>query len=236
MSEVKEFTQESFQEKFGEMLLHGLDSVGTYIPLRTNKRFGLNIAIRPMVMRVSEGVVLFGGKLRVGYTLDPSHLPIKGNITDISEDVRVKRLQEFCKGFSWQKADARRFSTIMGLGIASTVYDRDAVLEYLVENKTAADFINRLERTYKQHNDVTFASHKAAAIEVMNAAWILQSDHPKVFMPLPETVQLPEEVVGKQTPLLNQAQGKYHNNVVSFQQKINDWAEQAAQHTDEDSV
>jgi hypothetical protein len=237
MSEAlgKVFTQADFQEAFGEIMLNGLDSVGTYIPLRTNKRFGLNIAIRPMVTRISEGVVLFGGKLRVGYTLDPSHQLVKSNVTDISDEVRVQRLKDYCKGFTWQRADKRRFSTVVGLGIASTVYDGAAVLEHIAENNVASEFITRLERTYKQYNDVTFASHKATAIEALNAAWMLQADSSSIFKPLPKATQLPDGIVGKQTPLLNKAQSKYRNNVVSFQQKVNDWAEEAAQETEEDS-
>jgi len=232
----KAITQEVFKEMFGDMMLNGLDSIGTYIPLRTNARYGINVAIRPMVMRASSGVVLFGGKLRVGYTLDTSHRPVKTNITDISNEVKTQRLIEFCKGFSWQKQNEGRFSTIIGVGVAASAFDGEAALAALENNQIASDFINRLERTYKQYNGVTFGNNKGAAIEALNAAWILQSKSPRIFKPLPEFQQLPEAVVGKQTPIMNKAQDKYRDNVVSFQQKVNDWAEQAAQDTEEDSA
>ena len=232
----KVITQEVFKEMFGDMMLNGLDSIQTYIPLRTNARYGMNVAIRPMVMRPSAGVVLFGGKLRVGYTLDEKHRPVKGNITEISDEVRVQRLTDFCKGFSWQKQNPQRFSTIIGMGIAGSAFDGPAVLEALETNQVAADFINRLERTYKQYNGVTFGNNKAAAINALNAAWILQSNNRHIFRPLTEYTQLPGEVVGKQTPILNKAQDKYRDNVVSFQQKVDDWAEQAAQEAEEDSA
>ena len=228
-------TQEVFKEMFGDMMLNGRDSIQTYIPLRTNARYGINVAIRPMVMRASSGVVLFGGKLRVGYTLDQSHRPVKTNVTDISKDVRVQRLTEFCKGFSWQKQSEGRFSTIIGVGVAASAFDGTAALEALETNQIAADFINRLERTYKQYNGVTFGNNKAAAIAALNAAWILQSNNPRIFKPLQDFTPLPEGIVGKQTPILNKAQDKYSGNVVSFQQKVNDWAEQA-QVTEEDSA
>jgi hypothetical protein len=222
---MSKITQETFQEKFGDMLLHGLDSIGTYIPLRKNARYGINVAIRPMVIRVSSGVVLYGGKLRVGYTLDAKHNPIKTKITDISPEVRYTRLQEFCKGFSWQKADEKRFSTIIGFGLAATKFDRDAVMEHLENNNVAADFINRLETTYKQYNDVGFGNSKAAAGAALHEAWVLQSNSKSIFKDWVEFVPLPKEVVGQKTPLLNKAQSQYHDNVVSFQQKVSDWAE-----------
>lgn len=229
-------TQEVFKEKFGDIMLNGLDSVGTYIPLRTNARYGLNVALRPRVMRVSSGVVLYGGTLRVGFTLDEKHRPIKTNVTDISDEVRMQRLTEFGKGFAWAKKDHHRFSTIIGMGIAASAFDGSAAIEALETNAVAADFINRLERTYKQYNGVTFGNNKAAAIEALNAAWILQSANPRIFKPLQEFTPLPEAIVGKQTKLLNKAQDKYRDNVVSFQQKIDDWAEQAQDTKEKDSV
>jgi hypothetical protein len=229
-------TQEEFKEKFGNILLNGLDSTQTYIPLRTNARYGINVAIRPTVMRASSSVVLFGGKLRVGYTLDDKHKPIKTNVTEISDDVCIARLKDFCKGFSWQKVNPQRFSTIIGIGVAGGVYDGDAVRAALEENKIAEDFINRLERQYKQYNGVTFGNNKSAASAALNAAWILQSNKPHIFKPLQEFKPLPEDVVGKQTPILNKAQDKYRDNVICFQQKVDDWAEQAAQEQEEDSA
>ncbi len=229
-------TQEVFKEMFGDMLLHGRDSNSTYIPLRTNARYGINVAIRPMVMRPSSGVVLFGGKLRVGYTLDAKHDIIKSNVTDISDEVRMQRLTDFCKGFSWQKQDPQRFSTVVGVGFAASAYDGAAALTMLEANEVAADFINRLERTYKQYNGVTFGNNKSAAQAALNAAWILQSNNRSIFKPVPEFQTLPEDVIGKQSPVLNKAQDKYHDNVVSFQQKIEDWAENATPVEDEDSA
>ena len=225
-------TQEVFNEKFGDLMMNGLDSKGTYIPLRTNARYGLNVALRPRVMRVSSGVVLFGGTLRVGYTLDEKHQPVKTNITDISDDVRMQRLTDFGKGFAWAKKDEQRFSTIIGMGIAASAFDGPGAINALETNQIAADFINRLERTYKQYNGVTFGNNKSAAIEALNAAWILQSNNPRIFKPLQDFTPLPEEIVGKQTKVLNKAQDKYRDNVVSFQQKIDDWAEQAAETPD----
>jgi hypothetical protein len=227
-------TQEVFTEKFGDIMMHGLDSNSTYIPLRTNARYGLNVAIRPRVLRISTGVVLFGGTLRVGYTLDERHRPVKTNITDISNEVRVQRLTDFGKGFAWAKKDEKRFSTIIGVGIAASAFDGAAAITALETNGVAADFINRLERTYKQYNGVTFGNNKGAAIEALNAAWMLQSNNPRIFKELQEFTPLPEEIVGKQSPVLNKAQDKYCDNVVSFQQKIDDWAEQAAQVTEEE--
>ena len=232
---MSKITQEVYKEMFGDMMLNGLDSIATYIPLRTNARYGINVAIRPMVMRASSGVVLFGGKLRVGYTLDGRHRPIKTNVTDISNEVKTQRLVDFCKGFSWQKQNQGRFSTIIGVGVAASAFDGPAALLALETNEIAVDFINRLERTYKQYNGVTFGNNKGAAIAALNAAWILQSNNPRIFKPQPEFKPLPVEVVGKQTPILNKAQDKYRDNVVSFQQKVDDWAEQA-QETDNDSA
>ena len=237
---MSKITQEMFTEKFGEIMMHGLDSKGTYIPLRTNARYGLNVAIRPRVMRVSSGVVLFGGTLRVGFTLDEKHQPVKTNVTDISDDVRIQRLTDFGKGFAWAKKDKGRFSTVIGVGFAASAFDGPTAIDALETNGVAADFINRLERTYKQYNGVSFGNNKVAAIEALNAAWILQSNNPRIFKPLQEFTPLPEEIVGKQTKVLNKAQDKYRDNVVSFQQKIDDWTEEAAVTLDpvedEDSV
>lgn len=220
-------TKEGFQEKFGDMMLHGLDSTSTYIPLRTSARYGINVAIRPMVLRVSDGVVLFGGKLRVGYTLDEKHRPVKTPVTEISEEVMVKRLQEFCKGFSWQKGGPKRFSTVIGIGVAATRFDKEKVTDYMIENNVAADFIARIERTYKQYNGVGFGNAKGAAIEAMREAWVLQSDNARIFGDKFEFTPLPETVVGKQTALLNKAQDKYKDTVVSFADKVKELAAKA---------
>ncbi len=231
---MSKVTKAEFNEKFGSIMLNGLDSTSTYIPLRTNARYGINVAIRPMVLRVSSGVVLFGGKLRVGYTLDEKHAPVKTNVTEISEDVAVKRLKDFCKGFSWQKGNHQRLSTIMGFGVAATKFDKEGILSGLEVNNTAADFINRLERTYKQHNDVTFGNNKGTASAALDAAWVLQCDNPSVFSALQEFTPLPDAIIGKQSGLLNKAQDKYRDNVVSFQKKVDDWAEAAAETAQEE--
>jgi hypothetical protein len=228
---MSKVTKETFNEKFGDMMMNGLDSLQTYIPLRTNARYGINVAIRPMVMRVSDGVVLYGGKLRVGYTLDEKHRPVKTNVTDISGEVKVQRLQDFCKGFSWQKGDCHRFSTIIGFGVAATKFDKQGALSGLEENDTAVDFINRLESTYKQYNGVSFGNNKAAAAAALNDVWILQSQNPHIFKPLQKFTPLPEAVVGTQTKMLNKAQDKYRDNVVSFQKKIDDLAEAESEKT-----
>ena len=228
---MSKVTAEQFQEQFGSIMMHGLNSRQTYIPLRTNARYGINVAIRPMVIRVSSGIVLFGGKLRVGYTLDENHNQVKTNVTEISDEVKVQRLQDFCKGFSWIKGGPERFSTVVGFGVAATKFDKAGVLDHLEQSTVAEDFINRLESTYKQYNDVSFGNNKAAAAAALNAAWILQSEGGYVFKDLQDFTPLPEGVVGKQTKLLNQAQDKYHDNVVSFQDKINDWAAAEAEAT-----
>lgn len=211
-------TQNEFQEEFGDIMLHGLDSISTYIPLRTNKAQGINVAIRPKVVRVSQGVVLFGGTFRVGYTMDENHEILKKSVTSISEDAAAARLQDFCKGFTWRKADNQRFSTIVGFGVAATRYDGEAILAALEEGQLAKDFITRLESKYKQYNDVGFTSNRRVAIQALNAAWTLQSN--SVFAVLPKAEQLPGSVVGMHSGVLNQAQDSYNGNVLSFQDKV----------------
>ena len=220
-------TQSEFNETFGDMMLHGLDSNSTYIPLRTNKTLGINVAIRPFVQRLSDNIVLFSAKLRVGYTMDESHNILKKSITDISEDVAAERLRDFCKGFKWLKADARRFSTIVGFAVAATVYDGEQAAIALEESNLAAEFINRLENKYQQYNnDVGFGPNKRKAIQALNAAWALQSSN--VFTSLPATTQLPDMIVGMQSGVLNQAQKGYDGNVLSFEAKVAEKAAEAA--------
>lgn len=210
-------TQAQYQSEFGDVMLHGLDSNSTYIPLRTNKAQNINVAIRPWVERLSSGVVLFGGKLRVGYTMDADHSPLK-QATNINEETASDRLRNFCKGFTWLRSDTRRSSTILGFAVAAGQYDGEAAVARLESGELAADFINRLESKYKQYNDVGFTANKKLAIEALNAAWILQSD--KLFTPVPETTQLPDHIVGMQSGVLNQAQDAYSENVVSFEEKV----------------
>lgn len=233
MTQAQTVTQEDFNEQYGEILLHGLSSTATYIPLRTNKSQGINVAIRPIVRRLSDGVVLFGGTLRVGFTLDGAYgSPVKANVVDINEESRMERLKDFCKGFSWRRQDHRRFSTIVGIAFAATRYDRDGALEALDEGDVAKDFITRLENTYKQYNDVGFTANKRQAVAALNAAWLLQSE--QVFSDPLEYTPLPEAIVGRRTGVLNQAQDKYGENVVAFTQKVTDWAEAAAEEAAED--
>lgn len=223
---MSKITQEQFEETFGDIMLHGLDSRSTYIPLRTNKKLGINVAIRPFVERLSPEVVLYSAKLRVGYTMDENHAILKKSVTDISEDVAAGRLKEFCKGFTWLRADNRRFSTIVGFAVAASQYDGERARLALEENELAAEFITRLESKYQQYNDVGFTAYKRKAIQALNAAWSLQSE--KVFRELPSATQLPDEIVGIQSGVLNQAQKGYDGNVLSFKKKVAELAAAAA--------
>ena len=220
-------TQKEFDEIFGDMMLHGLDSNSTYIPLRTNKNLGINVAIRPFVQRLSTNVVFFGAKLRVGYTMDGNHKILKKSVADINEDVAAKRLRDFCKGFKWLKADERRFSTLVGFAVAASLYDGEQIVIALEENNIAAEFINHLESKYKQYNnEVGFGANKRKAIKVLDAAWALQASD--VFAGIPATTQLPDEIVGMQSGVLNQAQKTYSGNVLSFEVKVAEKAAEAA--------
>ena len=154
------------------------------------------------------------------YTMDKKHLPLKATTTNISPDAAAERLKDFCKGFTWIRADERRFSTVVGVGIAATKYDGDKALSAIEEKALAAEFINNLEAKYKQYNDVGFSTNKRQAIKALNAAWVIQSQ--KVFVALPVAVQLPDDVVGMKSGVLNKAQEGFGGNVVSFNKKVAD--------------
>lgn len=212
-------TQEGFQEQYGDMMLNGLCSSNTYIPLRTNKRLGINVAIRPYVIRHSGAVILLGGKLRVGYTLADGGGYEKAAVTAINDEVREEQLREFCKGFSWLRSDSRRSSTLVFFAFAASEYDGELARDTITEEGLATNFLKRLQSTYEQYNDAGFTSIRKAA-SALNDAWLLQSESSSIFSPMPNTVQLPDEVVGQASALLNQAQDKYHGNVVSFAEKV----------------
>lgn len=216
-----------FQEEFGEIMLNGLDSRDTYIPLRQNKATGINFAIRPIVSRASSGVVIFGGKLRVGFTLDENHQPVKVSVTNLNEEAAVARLKEFGSGWAWLKQSAFRFSTICGFAFAASQYDWELAEVALTENELAKEFIERLERTYKQYNDGAKFQNKRRAIQALDAAWRMQATN--VFRAMPQTVQLPPEIVGHQSKMLNEAQDSYGSNVVSFKDKVAAMAAQSAE-------
>lgn len=227
-------TQDAFTEQYDEYLLNGLSSVATYIPLRTNARLGLNVAIRPMVIRANDSVVLFGGKFRVGYTLNADKTPVKSKVTALNPEAAVEQLQNFCKGFAWQKKSPRRFSTIIGVGVAGSVYDGAAVLEKVIEDNLALELLDKIERTYKQYNDGSTFTAKRKAATCLRDAWLLQADNPSIFKPTPDMVKLPQNVVGTASgKVLNQAQDKYYDNVVSFQEKVAELAAQAAEQAQE---
>lgn len=218
-------TQKQFDKEFGDMMLHGLDSNGTYIPLRTNKSAGINVSIRPMVYRLSEGLVLFGGKLRVGYTMDKPNSTPKKSVTDISQKVAAERLKNFCKGFTWMKADARRFSTVVGFSVVASIYDGKDALAAIEESQLAAQFLNKLEKKYKQYNDVGFTANKKKAIRALNAAWALQSNHVFIYdTDAPTTSTHTKGVVGLNSGVLNKAHKNYKDNVVSFADKVEEIA------------
>lgn len=218
-------TQKQFDKEFGDMMLHGLDSKGTYIPLRTNKSAGINVAIRPMVYRLSEGLVLFGGKLRVGYTMDKPNSPVKKSVTDISPKVAAERLKNFCKGFTWMKADARRFSTIVGFSVVASIYDGKDALAAIEESELAAQFLNKLEIKYKQYNEVGFTANKKKATRALNAAWALQSKAVFVYnTDAPTKAASTKGVVGLNSGVLNKAHKNYKDNVVSFADKVEELA------------
>jgi len=223
MNEV--MTQEQFQEEFGEDMLNGLDSDSTYIPLRFNAKMGINVAIRPLVTRLSPNSVFLGVKLRVGYTLDEQHNTAKSSVTNLSSDVAAQRLVDFCKGFLWRRADERRCSTVVGFGVAASQYDGEKVVTKLYDNLIAEKLISGLEATYKDHNGVGFAACRTTAIKALRAAWEIQITSGGVFSPLPEMEILPEGVLGVQTSgILNQAEDSYTGNVVSFTDKVKELA------------
>jgi len=221
-------TQKEFDEAFGDIMLPGLDSSGTYIPLRMSKTLGINVSIRPMVTRMADDVVLYGGKLRVGYTIDGKNFnPVETPTVNINKATAAKRLREFCKGFSWIKKDERRCSTFVGFAVAAGKHDGEKVLKKLEDGTTAKSFIDKLELTYKQYNDVGFTLNKGKAIQALNAAWHIQSQY--AFKKLPKP--LPDKVVGMESGVMNKAQPNYKGNVVSFQQKV---AEKATKELDSD--
>lgn len=211
-------TVEEFQEKYGDYMLNGLSSRNTYIPLKTNARVGINIAIRPYVLRLTNQVVMFGGKLRVGYTLDDNLYPVNAKVVDLHEQQAFDRLQEFCKGFSWQRQDPRRFSTVVGLGVAASPYNPE-VLDTITNDGLASELLNKLESTYSQYNDGATFNHKRKAASALNDAWLLQGA--SLFNDPPTVQVLPKGVVGKTGgKVLNQAQEKYNDNIVSFSEKV----------------
>ncbi len=214
---MNDITPEIYQEKYGDMMLNGLGSSGSYIPLKTNKRSGINIALRPYMVRASDEVVLLGGKFRVGFTIALNGEFEKTKIEAINDEARIAQLKEFCKGFSWMKEDARRFSTLVFVGFAASEYDGTAALERIEGEGMAVEFIQKLEATYAQYNDSKFTSVRKISA-ALNDAWMLKSA--AVFSELPEVVQLPEAVVGKTSGLLNQAQDKCEDNVISFTAKV----------------
>lgn len=228
-------TQEEFQKEFGDMMLHGLNSFSTYIPLRVNKSMGINVAIRPFVIRVSNDVILYNTKLRVGYTLDEHNKPLEKSVIDISEDVAAAHLKNFCKGFTWQKSDGRRFSTVIGFAVAASKYDGEQAAIVLEENNLAEKFISTLEAKYKQYNDVGFTS-KRKVIQALNATWNFQIQSGAVFSVLPLTTQLPDAIIGLQSGVLNKAQKGYDGNVVSFQKKVAELAAAAEKTATEETT
>lgn len=207
---------QEFDDKYGEYLLDGLSSTSTYIPLKTNSRLGINIAIRPYVIRDSRGVVLFGGKLRVGYTRENGQI-VTTKITALNDEARVEQLRNFCKGFKWQKQSGRRFSTVVGIAVAAGRYDGE-VVDQVIETKLAQKLIDSLESKFSQYNDDQSFNAKRKAAGALEAAWLIQAQ--KVFQPMPEAEKMSPEALGTTSKVLNKAQDGYHDNVVSFQQKV----------------
>lgn len=223
-------TVKQFETKFGGFMLNGLDSKQTYIPLRQVKKSGINLAIRPLVDRISSELILFGAKLRVGFTLDENHTLVKTNVVDISPTVAVDRLKDFCKGFSWINIDPRRFSTILGFASVAGIYDRDILLKKMDEEEITHNFINTLETQYKQYNSNIRFQNKGLIVAALDASWKIQVQN--LFYGGTDVGQstTPEIIIGESSKLLNQAnETKYDDNVVSFKDKVATMAADAAE-------
>jgi hypothetical protein len=225
---IKILSPDEYQEKYSGLLLNGVDSLGTYIPLLIDDDLGINIAVRPLVARLSPEVVLFGVKLRVGYTVDTNHQPLVKNI-DISYNVKRQRLIDACLGFSWLKRNSERVSTIAGFGLAASDADGESIRELLVANSYAKELLNRLNIMYQKENeeewDITDVS-----VSALHDGWLLESIAQFKYVPA-----LPDGVVGQHTDLLVQGADTYKSNVVDFKKKIKDWSEAAADEQDNDS-
>ena len=206
-----------YVKDYGDLLLNGLDSRQTYVVLRQNKTQGLNVAIRPAVERVGPNVVLFGGKFRVGYTTDDSYNIIKSKVVTLNPVSRETAIRDFCKGFLWQRVDQRRSSTVLGFGVAGSQYDRQRVIDDIVEGNLALEFVNQIDAKYKQYNDVGFQNKRKAAAAIQ-AAWLIQLE--TSFTVPPQAEFLPEEVVGTRSKLLNKAQDNHTDNVISFKEAV----------------
>ena len=206
-----------FTEEFGDMMLNGLDTNGTYIPFRQNKGTGINVAIRPRVFRIAPNVLVFGGTMRVGFTLDEDHNPIKAVVVDLNDAAAVERLKDYCAGFSWLKQNRQRFSTILGVAVAASRYDYEETLE-TVNVDMVTQFVNRLERQYKKYNGDIGFQYKRKIVQALQAAWVIQMEG--MFSEMPQAQKIPSSVVGTQSKLLNQAQDKHADNVISFKDKV----------------
>ena len=104
-----------------------------------------------------------------------------------------------------------------GFGIAAGPYDGE-VLDSIVEDGVAMELINKIESKYSQYNDGQTFNNKRKAAAALLDAWLIQAEGK--FSPMPVATKMPEGVIGTASKLLNQGQDSYHDNVVSFAEKV----------------
>ena len=204
---------EEFLEKYDQYLLNGRTDGAAYIPLKVDYDTGINISLRPYAERIDANMVLFGGKFRVAYMLDDWGHVIEGQVVDLHDEDKAKRLHDACKGFNWTRASAKRFSTVVGVVMAATQYQPE-VLTKVVDLGIATELLDHIHNMYKENNDGEFENLKKAAA-CLQDAWMLQgANHFK------QASKLHPEVAGTHSEIINKGDDTYKSNVVSFREKV----------------
>ena len=116
-------------KSYPTLVMDGSTTKQTYVRLAHLDGLGIHVALMPGSVRISEGAILIGGKLRVAYD---SAYGIKGkeDLVLMSEKSAVANLKSAFPGKApWINTNPQRLSSMVGLPIKAGIWEGQAFLQ-----------------------------------------------------------------------------------------------------------
>lgn len=201
-----------------ELIMDGVSSAQSYLVMARKKRLGLHVAFSPRVGRITDDVIIVGGKLRIAYDSGYTSSRKSKAVKAINEKVAISTLKTAydADGAKWSKELPERVSGVYAKPVAAGLYDGEEFEASGAVEEIVASLMDGLEGT------VGFKTENARKIRESLVAYFAENVK-KVFKPLPEITKLPVSLVGSFGNLAIDGTGEglsYTKNVVSFADKL----------------
>jgi len=201
----------SFETLSPELVMPGLSIGSDYLRLAHKEGLGVHVAFRPLCSRVTDKVIVIGGKIRVAY--DATYAKTK-DVAPLNDASAVANLKAAWSGtIKWANMNPERLSTAIALPLAVGVWDGPKFFDGFDATKLAKAILAKIEK------DVGCPLENRRIITGALAEFYLTRTK-ALFHAIPSAHQnsVGSELIGVSGPL--EVGEVYGPNVVSFVKKI----------------